>query len=75
MYNKVILMGHLGRDPEMRYSQSGLAIANMSLATTYQKNNNGNKQDITTWHRIVAFGRVAEICGDALAHFQDLSQG
>lgn len=65
--NKVILVGHLGKDPEMRYAASGLAIANFSLATTENnKDKEGNKETKTEWHRIVAFGKLAEICGEYL---------
>ncbi|MBN2680203.1 MAG: single-stranded DNA-binding protein [Acidithiobacillaceae bacterium] len=65
--NKVILLGHLGRDPEMRYQPSGAAIANFSLATseTY-KDRDGNKQERTEWHRVVFFNRTAEIAGEYL---------
>lgn len=65
--NKVILVGHLGKDPEMRYAASGLAIANFSLATSEnRKDKEGNKETKTEWHRIVAFGKLAEICGEYL---------
>jgi single stranded DNA-binding protein (ssb) len=65
--NKVILLGHLGRDPEMRYQPSGAAIANFSIATSENfKDREGNKQERTEWHRIVLFGRTAEIAGEYL---------
>lgn len=65
--NKVILVGNLGRDPEVRYMPSGDAIANLSLATTeIWKDKNGEKQEATEWHRVVFFGRQAEICGQYL---------
>ena len=65
--NKVILIGNLGRDPEIRYMPSGDAMANMSLATTENwKDKNGEKQEKTEWHRIVMFGKVAEIAGEYL---------
>ncbi|WP_414040882.1 single-stranded DNA-binding protein [Acidithiobacillus sp. M4-SHS-6] len=65
--NKVILLGHLGRDPEMRYQPSGAAIANFSIATSETfKDRDGNKQERTEWHRIVLFGRTAEIAGEYL---------
>jgi len=68
MVNKVTLIGRLGRDPEMRYSQSGMAIANFSMATSEIWNDkNGQKQERTEWHRIVAFDRLGEICGQYLA--------
>ena len=65
--NKVITLGHLGRDPEMRYSEDGKAIANFSLATSESfKDKDGNKQERTEWHRVVLFGRIAEIAGEYL---------
>lgn len=65
--NKVILLGHLGRDPEMRYQPSGGAIANFSIATSETfKDKEGNKQERTEWHRVVFFGRTAEIAGEYL---------
>ena len=65
--NKVILVGNLGADPEVRYTPSGTAVANFSLATTDQwTNKDGGKEEKTEWHRIVAFGRLGEICGEYL---------
>ena len=66
--NKVILVGHLGRDPEIRYASSGSAIANISLATSesWKDRNTGEKQERTEWHRVVFFGRLAEIAGEYL---------
>ncbi len=65
--NKVIIMGHLGRDPEMRYMQDGKAIANLSIATSEKyKDKNGEVQEKTEWHRIVLFGRSAEVAGEYL---------
>ena len=65
--NKVILLGHLGKDPEMRYQQNGNAIANFSVATSESfKDKEGNKQERTEWHRVVLFGRTAEIAGEYL---------
>ncbi len=65
--NKVILVGNLGADPELRYAPSGTAVANFSLATTDQwTNKEGAKEEKTEWHRIVAFGRLGEICGEYL---------
>jgi len=67
MVNKVILVGNLGADPEMRYTQSGTAVANFRLATSERWTDKaGEKQERTEWHRIVAFGRLAEICGEYL---------
>ncbi|MCP3872373.1 MAG: single-stranded DNA-binding protein [Desulfobacteraceae bacterium] len=62
--NKVMLIGRLGRDPEIRYSQQGLAVVNFSIATSEQwtDKNTGDRQEKTEWHRIVVFGKQAEIC-------------
>jgi len=66
--NKVILIGNLGRDPEIRYTTSGQAVANFTLATTeVRTNKDGEKLEFTEWHRIVAWGRRAEICGEYLS--------
>ncbi|MEE8257407.1 MAG: single-stranded DNA-binding protein [Acidobacteriota bacterium] len=66
--NKVILIGRLGRDPEVKYTPSGQAVAKFSIATdeTY-KDRNGEQQRRTEWHNIVAWRRLAEICGEYLA--------
>lgn len=65
--NKVILVGNLGNDPEVRYSQSGSAIASLSVATSESwKDKNGEQQERTEWHRCKAFGKLAEICGEYL---------
>ncbi len=65
--NKVILVGNLGRDPETRYSADGAAIANVSVATTRRyKDASGQQQEETEWHRVVFFGRLAEIAGEYL---------
>lgn len=65
--NKVILIGALGGDPELRYSPNGGAVANISLATNEQwKDKQGQKQQNTEWHRCVAFGKTAEIIGEYL---------
>ena len=66
--NKVILVGHLGRDPEIRYTPSGVAVANFSIATSeeWKDKDSGNKQERTEWHRIVAWRRLGEICGEYL---------
>lgn len=62
--NNVVLSGNLGADPEVRYSQSGTPIANISLAISeYRKDQNGEGQQITHWIKAVAFGRTAEIVG------------
>jgi single-strand DNA-binding protein len=65
--NKVILIGNLGSDPEVRYTPSGKAVANFRIATTEQwTNKEGGKEERTEWHRIVAWGRLGEICGEYL---------
>ncbi len=62
--NKVMIIGNLGRDPEIRYSQQGTAVVNFSVATsdTWLDKNTGQKQERTEWHRIVVFGKQAENC-------------
>ena len=66
--NKVILIGNLGADPEIRYTSNGTAVANFRIATTERWNNqNGEKEERTEWHRIVAFARLGEICGEYLS--------
>ncbi len=65
--NKVILIGNLGRDPEIRYTTNGTAVANLSLATTRRyKGRDGQQQEETEWHRVVMFSRLAEIAGEYL---------
>ena len=65
--NKVILLGNLGRDPETRYTTGGDAVTNLSVATSEQwKDKNGEKQERTEWHRVVLFGRQAEVAGEYL---------
>lgn len=65
--NKVILIGHLGADPEVKFLSSGTQVANFRIATTENRvNRAGEKVSLTEWHRIVAFGRLAEICGQYL---------
>lgn len=65
--NKVILIGNLGRDPEIRYSANGNAIANLNIATTHRsKGPDGQWNEQTEWHRIVLFGRTAEVAGQYL---------
>jgi len=66
--NKVILIGNLGRDPEVRYTPGGLAVANFSMATSETwTNKEGEKETRTEWHRIVAWGKLGEICGEYLS--------
>lgn len=65
--NKVILIGNIGKDPEIRYMPSGDAMVNLTLATTDNwKDKNGEKQERTEWHRVVIFGKLAEIAGEYL---------
>ncbi len=66
--NKVILVGNLGRDPELRYTQNGQAVANFSVATTDRWNSKeGQREERTEWHRIVAWGKTAELCAQYLS--------
>lgn len=66
--NKVILVGNCGKDPETRYTPSGAAVTNITIATTesWKDKNTGERQDKTEWHNIVFFGRLAEIAGEYL---------
>ncbi|MFO7760300.1 MAG: single-stranded DNA-binding protein [Thermodesulfobacteriota bacterium] len=68
MINKAILIGNLGADPEVRYTQNGTAVANFNIATNEKwKGQDGQMQDQTEWHKIVAFARLGEICGEYLS--------
>ena len=66
--NKAIVVGRLGRDPEVRYTPSGMAVANFSVATSeeWKDKDSGEKKERTEWHRIVAWRRLGEICGEYL---------
>lgn len=66
--NKVILVGNLGQDPEVRYTGSGAAVANISIATSerWKDKQSGDMKDVTEWHRVVLFSRLAEIAGEYL---------
>ena len=66
--NKVILIGNLGRDPEVRYTPNGAAVCNVSVATTrnWKDKNSGDKVEETEWHRVVFYDRLAEIAGEYL---------
>lgn len=66
--NKVIIVGNLGRDPEVRYMPSGDAIANIAVATSYKSKDKstGEQKELTEWHRISFFGKLAEIVGQYL---------
>ena len=66
-FNKVFLLGRLARDPEIRYTQNGSAIANMTVATDESfTGSDGNKVERTEWHRVTVFGKMAENCGNYL---------
>lgn len=66
--NKVILVGRLGADPEVRYTAGGTAVAKFRIATSENwKDKDGNKQEKTEWHSVVAFGKLGEICGEYLS--------
>lgn len=66
--NKVILIGRLGRDPEMRFTPNGKAVTNFTMATSEMwSDQNGEKQERTEWHRVVTWGKLAEICAKLLA--------
>ena len=66
--NKVIIIGNLGRDPEVRYTPSGAAVCNVSIATTrnWKSKDSGDRQEETEWHRVVFYDRLAEIAGEYL---------
>lgn len=65
--NKVFLLGNLGRDPEVRFTNGGQAVANFTMATTESwKDKEGQRQEKTEWHRIVVWGKLAELCGQHL---------
>lgn len=67
--NKVILLGRLGQDPELKYTPSGASVCNFSLATSeaWTDKNSGQKQERTEWHRVVVWGKLAELCNQYLA--------
>ncbi|MDE2992401.1 MAG: single-stranded DNA-binding protein [Chloroflexota bacterium] len=66
--NKAMIIGNLGRDPEMRYTQSGQAVTNFSVATTDRLTGpDGEQHEVTEWHRIVAWAKLAEICNEYLS--------
>ena len=67
MINKAILIGRLGKDPEVRYTPDGTMVTNFNLATDEQwKDKSGERMQKTEWHRVVTFGKLAEICGNYL---------
>lgn len=64
-FNQVILLGRLGKDPELKYTQGGTAVVGLSMATSRrQKDRDGEWQEVTSWHRIKAFGKQAEVIGE-----------
>ena len=66
--NKAMLIGNLGKDPEVRYTQSGTAVAGFSIATGEKfKNKSGEYEERTEWHNVTAWGKLAEICGEYLS--------
>lgn len=67
--NKVQLIGNLGADPEVRFTQGGVAVANLRIATTekWKDKNSGELKEQTEWHRVVVFGKLAELCREYLA--------
>jgi len=68
MVNKVILIGNLGQDPDLRYTTSGTAVATLSVATNRRwKDREGNMQDETEWHRVIVWAQAAEFCGNYLS--------
>ena len=68
MINKVILVGNLGADPELRYTPSGVAVATLRMATSRRwKDRDGNMQDETEWHRVIVWNKSAEFCGNYLS--------
>jgi len=66
--NKAIILGNLGKDPEVRYSASGEAICNLTVATSesWKDKQTGEKKELTEWHRVSFFGKIAEVCGQYL---------
>ena len=74
--NKVILVGNLGKDPEVRYTQDGKAIASLTLATSESwKDQSGQVQEKTEWHRVSIFGKLAEIAGEYLPKGSQILHG
>jgi len=68
MINKVILVGNLGQDPELKYTQAGTAVATLSVATGRTwKDRDGNKQEETEWHRVIVWAQTAEFCSNYLS--------
>ena len=74
MINKVVLVGNLGKDPEVNYTPAGMAVSNFSVATTekWKDKQSGEMQERTEWHRIVAWSKLGEICGEYLKKGQQV---
>lgn len=66
MFSKTILVGHLGQDPKMRYTPSGEPLCRFSLATSKKYTKNGERQEKSEWHRLIVWGKLAEICAQYL---------
>ncbi|MEN6319771.1 MAG: single-stranded DNA-binding protein [Syntrophaceae bacterium] len=66
MVNQIILIGRLGSDPELKYLPSGTSVTNFSFATSEKYKKEGEMQEVTTWHRIAAYGRLADVCSSYL---------
>lgn len=67
MYSKTVVVGHLGRDPEMRYTSTGQSVTSFSVATTRRwTSQDGNQQEKTTWFRVTAWGKLGELCNQYL---------
>lgn len=67
-FNKIVIVGYLGRDPEMRYTPQGTSVANFSIATTEKrKDKSGDNQEVTTWFRVTAWGKLADLASQYLA--------
>src|SRR5262245_24474849 len=65
-FNKIVIVGYLGRDPEMRYTPNGNAVCNFSVATTEKRKRDGEDEEITTWFKVTAWGRQAELINEYL---------
>lgn len=66
-FNRVTLLGRLGQDPELKYTPSGVAVCNFSLATSERFEKDGQKHERVEWHRVVVYGKLAELCSKYLA--------
>lgn len=67
-FNQAIVVGNLGNDPDAAFTQGGTAVTKFNVATTEKrKDRDGNRKEVTTWHRVTAFGKLGEICGEYLA--------